>query len=162
MDRAGIKDAFIYLLGFKPRKNDVERMIRAATGPRQVDGAGVPPEALTCEQFVKMMLPIVMQQDPEEQVRQTFEAFDRGGAQFLTIEDVYRAVGSVAGHIPRATVNRMFAEADSDANGKLSYREFRVMMMHPRPTLLLPTPGQKRAEVRRPDAGCSRSFSSLQ
>ena len=52
------------------------------------------------------------------------------GNGFLTFEDVARVFASVAPFVTNTAIEACFNEADLDADGKLSYREFEAMMKY--------------------------------
>ena len=67
-------------------------------------------------------------QEPDELIRRTFRAFDDGAKGFISARDFDRVVAAVAPHLPHQTVSLVFAQVDSDGDGRISYRDFHAMM----------------------------------
>lgn len=68
-------------------------------------------------------------QDEDEDIRQTFMAFDRRGRGFLVLEDFLQAVAEVGGSaLSPAAAEEAFREIDADGDGRVSFRDFQRMM----------------------------------
>jgi len=135
-NRGDIKAASIFLLGKKLRKKEVVGLIEHEQKFRR--GAPPLPEpGLLLEEFRRVMTDRIKWQDPEQEIKDTFEAFDRTGNGFLTQSDLQHACHRVSGRLDEGTVRQVFAEVDTDLNGKVGFREFRAAMIyntnHPRP-----------------------------
>eukprot|EP00741_Cyanophora_paradoxa_P009790 tig00000147_g9486.t1 len=118
--RAELKLAMIALLGFKPTKIELDRIL-----PKNEDGrsVGVPQEL-----FERIMADRLALQDRDIEIRQIFEAMDVGRRGFITAEDLKRVFKSVASSIPESAIAEAFAEVDTDMDGRVGYRDFERMM----------------------------------
>ncbi len=67
--------------------------------------------------------------DAGEHARRVFRAFDSRCLGFLTIEDVLQVFDAVAPGVPAHVVAQVFAEVDSDADGRVSCKDFMHMML---------------------------------
>lgn len=142
LDREGVKLALIYLTGVKPSKAEVGRLFTAAErwgsqvqrrAPASgMDGTPQMKLMMTVEQFTAVVAPQRLQAEPEQQIRDLFGAFDTQQNLWLGVKDVQRAVGRVAPHLADRAPS-LLAEADTDSNAKVGYREFRDIMLFPRP-----------------------------
>ncbi|XP_064603446.1 EF-hand calcium-binding domain-containing protein 11-like [Liolophura sinensis] len=127
LSREDIKVAFIELFGFKPCKSEVDSLILRYGGTQTDDG---PHHGLTLEEFTTAMSSKMAEQDEDEVIRETFLAFDTHCRGFLIREDVQRIFSKVAPHLPPVTVDTAFREIDQDADGRVSFRDFQMMMKY--------------------------------
>lgn len=68
-------------------------------------------------------------QDEDEDIRQTFMAFDRRGRGFLVLDDFLQAVAEAGGAaMSPAAAEEAFREIDGDGDGRVSFRDFQRMM----------------------------------
>lgn len=57
-------------------------------------------------------------QEPDEVTRRAFRSFDAHAKGYISMGDFERVMGSIAPHLPRETVSLVFAEVDTDRDGK--------------------------------------------
>ena len=120
------KVAVIELLGYKPSKYELENVWKACLGEGQVGSEfGL---LLDLETFVSHMSARLKEKDQDEWIREVFVALDVYQRGFLHERDCIAAFRQVVPHVKEEVVKELFAEADSNADGKVSYRDFEIMM----------------------------------
>lgn len=115
------KVAILSLFGYKPSKSEVLTVWRDNCGR---DGT----EGVTKERFISLAAQRVEQQDKDGVARQVFLAFDVGCQGFLTERDCVSAIKTVAPHLSQDRVPAVFREVDRNGDGRVSYRDFELMM----------------------------------
>ena len=118
------KVAVISLLGYKPSKYEIEAVFKAQQSDQEL------PNELDRAAFVTLMHGRMTQQDADELIRQIFLSFDAHCQGFVTLENCKQAFKQVAPHIRGAQAELFFAEVDSNGDGRVSYRDFDIMMKH--------------------------------
>lgn len=78
--------------------------------------------------FVSLMVDRLRQKDKDEQIRQVFIAFDVHMRGFMTTSDCVQAFKEVVPLISDELVERWFEEVDSDSDGRVTFRDFEMMM----------------------------------
>lgn len=121
------KVAVVSLLGYKPSKYEIETVFKAQQSDQKL-----PKESFKLDKaaFVTLMYGRMTQQDSDELIRQIFLSFDAHCQGFVTLENCKQAFRQVAPHIRDAQVELFFAEVDSNGDGRVSYRDFDIMMKH--------------------------------
>ena len=117
------KVAILSLFGYKPSKNEVRAVWRDM--PSRSGGSQ---GRLTKQQFVSLAAERIKQLDKEALARQVFLAFDVSCRGFLQREDCVRAFRSVAPRLATDRVPDLFREVDWNEDGRVSYRDFEIMM----------------------------------
>lgn len=121
MSQEDYKVAVIALLGYKPSSREVNllwgRGMEACAG-------------LSRDVFTELMLPRLGNQERRQLIRDVFLAFDRRCQGFLTVLECKAAFTSVAPHIKAEQVEAFFKEVDGDLDGRVSFRNFELMMQH--------------------------------
>ncbi|XP_067680337.1 EF-hand calcium-binding domain-containing protein 11-like [Haliotis asinina] len=125
LTREDIKIAVVSLYGYKPSKYEVNQLLDKY-GESLQDHVKV----LTLPKFLDAMAPKLSTQDENEEIRQTFLAFDTQCRGFLTVEDLKKTFAQVAPHLPVHAVAAAFKELDRDGDGRISYRDFDFMMKY--------------------------------
>lgn len=125
LDKEDYKVAVIELLGYKPSKYELENVWKACLGEGQVSESGL---LLDLETFTAHMSPRLKEKDQDEWIREVFVALDVYQRGFLHESDCVAAFWQVVPHVKEEVVKELFAEADSNADGKVSYRDFEIMM----------------------------------
>jgi len=121
------KVAVISLLGYKPSKYEIAAVFKADQSNHEL-----PNESFKLDKaaFVTLMLGRMTQQDADELIRQIFLSFDAHCQGFVTLENCKQAFKQVAPHVKDAQVELFFAEVDSNGDGRVSYRDFDIMMKY--------------------------------
>lgn len=114
------KVTILSLFGYKPSKYEVGTVWSANCGN----------SGLTKDKFISLVVQRIKQQDKDGMARQVFLAFDVRCQGFVTEEDCLRAFQSVAPHLAKDRVPAVFREVDQNGDGRVSYRDFQLMMTH--------------------------------
>lgn len=118
------KVAVLELLGYKPSKYELSSVWRSFVGEAtDQEGAG-----LGLETFVSIMMDRLKQKDDNELIREVFVALDVRQRGFLTERECHVAFEQVAPQLKKEVIRQMFEEVDSDGDGRVSYRDFEIMM----------------------------------
>ena len=125
LTREDYKVAILSLLGYKPSVFEVSTVWKNSSGVCERSQGG-----LTKEQFVCLTAQRIMDQDKDGLVRQVFLAFDVCCRGFLNKQDCLRAVQSVAPHLASDRIPALFREVDWNGDGRVSYRDFELMMKY--------------------------------
>lgn len=125
--RKDYKIAVTALLGYKPSKYETDRLLNEH-GTDQLLNDGSTVKGMPSETFKSLMLPKMYQRDNDEMIRQIFLALDVQCRGFLTIEEVIQGFHQVIPTIPKNQVKQFFNEIDMDEDGRISYKDFELMM----------------------------------
>ena len=133
-----LKVAFVSLFGYKPSKSEVEElMTKNQTKENQPlrkkfaeDTSNSPPLGLTLDCFIEIAKIKILAEDPDDEIRQTFLAFDTMCQGFITLDIAKKVFLQVAPFLDSVTVEKLFREADTDRDGRVSYRDFEFIMKY--------------------------------
>ena len=120
------KVAVISLLGYKPSKYEVATVWRLHC---PLHGNGTEP-VLVKGAFVDSMVQRLLQEDTDELIRRIFLTFDVHCQGFITLQNCKAAFRQIAPHIAESEVETFFTEVDSNCDGRVSYRDFELLMKH--------------------------------
>ena len=127
LTRKEYKIAVTALLGYKPSKYETDRLLSEHGQDHHLaDGSIV--KGIPFETFKSLMLPKLQHRDSDEIIRQIFLALDIQCRGFLTIEEVTQAFHEVIPAMPQDQVKQLFKEIDMDEDGRISYKDFELMM----------------------------------
>lgn len=115
------KVAVLSIFGYKPSKYELATVWGGVTSASS--GMDKPT-------FVGLMLQRLQQQDQDELIRQIFVAFDVQSQGFLTLENAKKAFKEVVPRLDGELVAGCFRELDGNCDGRVSYRDFELMMKH--------------------------------
>ncbi|XP_032308104.1 calmodulin-like [Drosophila ananassae] len=111
-------NAVMQQLGRRATPAELQDMVRAV----ETDSNG----AVDFDRFCRMMV----RAEREEQLRESFERFDRDGDGVLSSDELYQALEDIMDEEPdQATVQQMMQEADPDGTGHISYANFIQMAL---------------------------------
>jgi len=127
LTRKDYKIAVTALLGYKPSKSETYRLL-SEHGEDQLLSDGSMIKGMPFETFKSLMLSKMYQRDNDELIRQIFLALDIQCKGFLTIEEVIQGFNEVIPTIPQHQVKQFFKEIDVDEDGRISYKDFELMM----------------------------------
>ena len=122
LTREDYKVAMLSLFGYKPSKYEVDSVWRDKCGSLEGN--------LFKERFVSLAVERIKKLDKQSLARQVFLAFDVPCRGFLQKEEWLRALQSVAPRLATGQVPNLFAEVDWNGDGRVSYRDFEIMMSH--------------------------------
>jgi Ca2+-binding EF-hand superfamily protein len=127
LDRSDIKAAMTALLGTRPSKFEVDKLLTQTAGGQ-----------MNLHHFTKCLGPKLAALDEDDFVQQMFYAFDARARGFITIVDLFEIFASIAPSIPPRTIEEVFSEADANGDGRIGFAEFERMVKQHH-TLLLNT-----------------------
>nr|KAG5694597.1 hypothetical protein BaRGS_015010 [Batillaria attramentaria] len=79
-------------------------------------------------QFVEAVTPKLINRDEDDEIRQTFMAFDTHCKGFLTVDDLKKVFSQVAPRLSVHHLEMIFRELDRDGDGRVSYKDFDFLM----------------------------------
>ncbi|XP_070538755.1 calmodulin-like [Ptychodera flava] len=107
-------------LGQNPTKEELQEMINEV----DADGTGT----INLKVFLAMMEKKMSEQDPDEQLRAAFRAFDKDGDGFIGAQELRNVMANLGEKMTEEEIEEMIREADTDGNGQVDYEEFVQMM----------------------------------
>ena len=128
------KVAVLELCGYKPSSYEIAAVWSKLGSAQQktTDETAVHPVAqadgMDQGTFVSLMVERLRQKDKDELIRQVFIAFDVHLRGFITTSDCVQAFKEVATHVSEELIGRWFNEVDSDGDGRVTFRDFDMMM----------------------------------
>ncbi len=117
------KVAVLELLGYKPSKCEIDQ-VRKAIGHSELQQQ----HWINKEHFVAIMLERLKEKDREDSISEVFLAMDIQQKGFLTQSDCEAAFKEVLPKMKPAAVQSLFHEVDLDTDGRISYKDFEIMM----------------------------------
>lgn len=118
------KVAVLELLGYKPSKYELSKVWSTCLGEGQEEAGTL----MGMDTFVSHMTGRLKQKDQDELIREVFVSLDVYQCGFLTERECLAAFRQVAPQLREGVVKGLFAELDSNGDGKVSYRDFEIMM----------------------------------
>lgn len=112
--------AALVQMGQQVPHDEASRLI--ASVDRDKDGR------LEFREFVELISPPDLGDDPDEDVRQAFAVLDTDGDGYLTLADLRAAVQRLGGQLGGLDVEAVLQTADRDGDHRISFDEFAKMM----------------------------------
>ena len=85
-------------------------------------------QTLNFDEFVKIMVPRLPDQNSQEEVFKTFKLFDLNGSGKISLKDLQRIVNEIGENIPEEELTDMFDEADKNKDGYIDFNDFFKIM----------------------------------
>lgn len=118
------KVAVLELFGYKPSKYELSNVwTRFCKHNGEGEGSG-----LDLDTFVSIMMERLKQKDHNELIREVFMSLDVYQRGFITEQDCLGAFEQVAPQLRGEAVRPLFEEVDTNGDGRVSYRDFEIMM----------------------------------
>jgi len=89
---------------------------------------GIDPERVTLKDFSRVVTPRLLQRDVDDEVRNMFKAIDWRGTGFITVADLEATLSMIGVVLPEQVLAAIFAEADADGDGRVTFREFERLL----------------------------------
>ena len=115
LDANDLHVAHVSLFGYEPSSDEIERWMN---GRATVD----------FEAFALTLGPRYAARHREGDARQVFLAMDATCRGFLVVDDLRKAFRAFAPRLASKDVEWMFGEVDGDGDGRVSYRDFLLMI----------------------------------
>ena len=84
------------------------------------DGSG----EIDFDEFLELMVNKMMAGNCEDELVEAFKIFDKKGTDAITAYDIQNGMAYLGEHITMDEIQEMISEADTNGDGKISYREF--------------------------------------
>ena len=126
LNREDLKVAMISLFGYKPSKLEVDQLM---AGAERQSNQGLK-NTMSLQHFLKVMSSKMAASDEDDEIRQTFLAFDSQCHGFLTVSDLKKVFSQIAPHMQEHAIESAFREIDRDGDGRVSYKDFEFMMKY--------------------------------
>ena len=81
------------------------------------------------EEFLILMARKMKESNTEEDIRETFQVFDKDGNGFITAAELWQVMTIVGKNLTNKEVDEMIREVDTDGDGQVNYEEFVTNMM---------------------------------
>ena len=89
------------------------------------DGSG----NIDFDEFLVLMQSRVGAGGPEQDLRNAFMEFDKSNTGYITKEDLKKTMVEFDNALTEDECNAMFGEVDLDGDGRITFREFRELMV---------------------------------
>lgn len=129
------KVAVLELCGYKPSKYEINAVWSKFAPPANSNHVAAVGSTETSlhdgmdqATFVSLMVERLRQKDKDELIRQVFISFDVHLRGFITTSDCVEAFKEVTPSISEELIGRWFDEVDSDSDGRVTFRDFEMMM----------------------------------
>eukprot|EP00002_Diphylleia_rotans_P017938 TRINITY_DN3479_c0_g2_i1.p1 TRINITY_DN3479_c0_g2~~TRINITY_DN3479_c0_g2_i1.p1 ORF type:complete len:173 (-),score=45.24 TRINITY_DN3479_c0_g2_i1:234-752(-) len=120
ISRRHLKLAALCCIGMKPSKVELDFL-----APKDENGVSDGVDWSTFEAFMIQKLSL---RDDDEIIRQAFLSFDRAQKGFLQFDDIVYGLKEMLKGISDQVVMDVFQELDRDRDGRVSYRDFELIM----------------------------------
>ncbi|XP_074062985.1 calmodulin-alpha-like [Macrotis lagotis] len=107
-------------LGRNPTEAELQDMINEV----DADGNGT----TDFPEFLTMMARKMKDIDSEEEIREAFRVFDKGGNCYISAAELHHVMTNLGEKLTDEEVDEMIREADIDGDGQVNYEEFVQMM----------------------------------
>ena len=81
------------------------------------------------EEFLILMARKMKESNTEEDIRETFQVFDKDGNGFISAAELWQVMTIVGKNLTNKEVDEMIREVDTDGDGQVNYEEFVTNMM---------------------------------
>ena len=134
-----LKVAFVSLFGYKPSKSEVQQLMAKFQKPGSSINDQLPGSSktfvntqtgMTLENFTEIAKIKILAEDTDDEIRQMFIAFDTKCQGFITLDIAKKIFLQVSPFLDSVTVEKLFREADTDRDGRVSYRDFEFIMKY--------------------------------
>ena len=112
--------AVLKAMDFEAHKPDIKRMFEEVNKGMT--------QTINFEEFVRIMVPRMPDQNSREEVLKTFKLFDIDGTGKIALKDLKRIVTEIGENIPDEELRDMFEEADKNKDGYIDFEDFFKIM----------------------------------
>ena len=112
-------------LGLNSSKFYTDAELQDLVNEFDVDGDG----QIGFEEFLILMARKMKESNTEEDIRETFQVFDKDGNGFISAAELWQVMTIVGKNLTNKEVDEMIREVDTDGDGQVNYEEFVTNMM---------------------------------
>ena len=112
-------------LGLNSSKFYTEAELQDLINEFDVDSDG----QIDFEEFLILMARKMKESNTEEDIRETFQVFDKDGNGFISAAELWQVMTIVGKNLTNKEVDEMIREVDTDGDGQVNYEEFVTNMM---------------------------------
>ena len=126
------KVAHIAIFGCKPSKHEMQDIIRKYG--KIIDTPSIRgivnehTHVIDFEQYQQVMIDRLKYTDIDDEIRETFHILDARCKGFIDFEDFKNLVHRFLPRFDLLRVRKLFDETDRDSDGRVSYRDFQILM----------------------------------
>jgi len=80
------------------------------------------------DEFIKMMSRTVQESESEKELREAFKVFDKDKDGFISAAELRNVMYNLGEELSELEIFEMIEEADLDGDGRVNFKEFKVMM----------------------------------
>ena len=133
LNREDLQIALVVALGYKPSKSELDNIL-AQSGVKESELANgfidSDEMVLHYSKFEEVLLNKLQYCDVDEEIRETFQLLDAKFKGYIDLSDFERTVKRFLPKLDSLKIRRMFNEADGDGDGRVSFRDFQMVMEH--------------------------------
>ena len=126
------KIAHLAIFGCKPSKHEAQEIVtkygKLITKRMHLETVIEEIRVIDFENFLQVMLDRLKYTDMDEDIRETFHILDARCKGFVDFEDFKSLVHKFLPRFDLLKVRRLFNEADHDSDGRVSFRDFQMLM----------------------------------
>ena len=112
-------------LGLNSSKFYTEAELQDLINEFDVDSDG----QIDFDEFLILMARKMKESNTEEDIRETFQVFDKDGNGFISAAELWQVMTIVGKNLTNKEVDEMIREVDTDGDGQVNYEEFVTNMM---------------------------------
>lgn len=130
LDGHAVKVAYLCIYGYKPSKQELTDLLDSYGKEIKInEKENLKKEKVIYKQdFLNIINNRINFQDKDDEIREIFQCFDQNSKGFLDIEDFIHAYHLKFKHLNEIKAAQYFREIDTDNDGRISYRDFQLMM----------------------------------
>ena len=139
LTRREFKVGFVAVFGHKPSKFDVDEIMMKYGKQKSeyclefnacFDEAECDEIIIDFDNFKNCMQERLKLCDIDDDIRETFKIMDAKCKGYIDLTDFKKMVGRFLPTLDQLNTQRIFNEADRDGDGRVSYRDFQLLMKH--------------------------------
>ncbi len=131
LNRDDLKVALVAALGYKPSKYEIDGIMQKH-GKSRAEFSGEFENSdeivLDFPTYKVVILEKMKHWDLDEEVRETFQLLDARCKGFIEYSDFEKVVRKFLPNQDAVNIKKMFSEADRDGDGRVSFRDFQLVM----------------------------------
>eukprot|EP00794_Sanderia_malayensis_P007375 gene7375-8195_t len=132
LGRKELKIALVAVFGYKPSKYELDNIMEKYGRKAELENAEKDDESLflNLASYKQMLAEKMNTVDYDGEVRETFQMIDSNYKGFIDFQDFKKTVMKVVPNQNPVNMKKIFNEADRDCDGRVSYRDFQLLMQN--------------------------------